>query len=449
VSRFWLFILVSGPLICQEHSLVDGIRLLYQEHNYEKALSVFQEIVKNTPRNAEAWRCLGTASAALGRRDQAIAAYQRAIDINPNSETYVDLGIQYDAAGRVEEEIEAFKRGIQVNPGNVDAYDYMAHAYNRLGRYDEALKLAKQAIYIRPDDAEALLVLGSSYAGTGLYQPALEAIQRAVKLSPNNANAYGILGSIDQALERYQDAIDALKHAVQLEPTDAATYYRLGVAYEALSVKNGDSAARDSATAALKRAIELQPNFADAYATLGAQQHRLDHPQEAAEACGQAIRLRPDYAYAHLCLGLASLRMGRTDPAVEEYRALVGLDQSMASQLSDAISKSKALHDGKLVGEDVLWADSASGSYSFRIHNQLADAVKNLTCQVVFYDQNGSPIETDRVRHEGVIPAGLGQRVNGKVDAAIHALTTTGTLLDTTHPTTKVEVRVLDYDVVR
>ena len=445
--RFWLFLLVSGPLICQEHSLVDGIRLLYQEHNYQKAISVFQEIVKITPRNAEAWRCLGAANAGLGQRQEAIAAYQKAIDINPDSETYVALGLQYDAAGRVEEEIEAFQRGIRINPGNVDAYDYLAHTYNRLGRYDEALKLAKQAISIRPDDAEALLVLGASLAATSQYEAGLEAVQRAIKLNPNNANAYSILGSIDQALERHQQAVDALKRAVQLEPTDAETYYRLGVAYEALSVHNGGDAARDEATAALKHAIELQPNSADAYATLGAQYHRLDKPQEAAEACGRAIRLKPAYAYAHLCVGLASLRMGKMDQAADEYQVLENIDQVAARQLSEAIVKSKALSDGKLAGGEVLWADPTSGRYSFGLRNQLSKAVRNLTCQVVFYDQNGSPIETDHVRYEGVIPAGLGQRVSSKVDASIPKLTMAGTL-DTTHPTTKVEIRVLDYDVV-
>lgn len=447
--RFWLFILLSGPLICQEHSLMDGIRLLYQEHNYEKAVSVFQEIVKITPRNAEAWRCLGAANAGLGRRDEAIAAYQKAIDINPDSETYVAVGLQYDAAGRVEEELEAFKRGIRANPGNVDAYDYLAHTYNRLGRYDEALKLARQAISIRPDDSEALLVLGASLAATGQYEAGLEAVQRAIKLSPNNPNAYSILGSIDQALERYHEAVDALKRAVQLEPTDAETYYRLGVAYETLSVHDGGDAARDEATAALKHAIELQPNFADAYATLGAQYHRLDKPQEAAEACGRAIRLKPAYAYAHLCVGLASLRLGKMDSAVEEYRVLEGLDHSSASQLFDAISKSKALTDGKLAGGEVHWADPASGNYSFEVHNQLSDAVRNLTCQVVFYDQNGSPVETDHVRYEGVVRAGLGQRVSSKVDSSIHALVTTGTPLDATHATARVEVRILDFDLAR
>ncbi len=437
--RFWLFISLSATAICQEHSLMYGIRLLYQEHDYEKALSVFQEIVKTTPRNAEAWRCLGHSSAALGRRDEAIAAYQRALDISPDAETYGSLGIQYDVAGRFEEEIEVLKRGIRVNPGYVDAYDYLAHTYCRLGRHEEALKFAKQAIAIRP----------ASYAATGQYEGGLAAVQQAIRLRTDNANSYSILGSIYQALERYQEAVDALKRAIQLEPAEADAHYRLGVAYESLSLRSGGDGAREAATAAFKRAIELQPNFPDAYASLGAQYHRLDHPQEAMEACGQAIRLKPAHAYAHLCLGLASLRVGKIDPAVGEYQVLESLDHVMASQLSEAIMKAKALTDRQLAGGEVLWADPTSGSYSFGVHNQLSDAVKNLTCQVVFYDQNGNPIETTDVRYEGIIPAGASQRVSSKVDSSIRALTMTGTLIDAVHPTTKVEVRVLDFEISR
>ena len=427
---------------------MEGFRLLYQEHNYEKALSVFQEIVKTAPRNAVAWRCLGESSAALGQRDEAIAAFQRSLDISPDAETYVSLGLQYDAAGRFEDEIEIFKRGIRVNPGNVDAYDYLAHTYSRLGRHDEALKVANQAIAIRPDDAEALVVLGASYAATSQYKAGLAAVQQAIKLNPANANSYSILGSVYQSLERYQEAVDALTRAIQLEP-DADTYYRLGVAYEALSVHNGDDAAREEGTAALQHAIHLQPNFADAYATLGAQYHRLDRPQEAADACGQAIRLKPALAYAHLCLGLALLRMGKIDPAAGEYQALENLDHAAASQLSEAIVKAKALADRKLAGGEVLWADPTSGSYSFAVHNQLSDAVKNLTCQVVFYDRNGNAIQTGHVRSERTIPAGGVQRVRSTVDSSIHTLTIAGTPPDTIHPTTKVEVRVLDFDIAR
>jgi len=128
---------------------------------------------------------------------------------------------------------------------------------------------------------------------------------------------------------------------------------------------------------------------------------------------------------------------------------LENLDHAAASQLAEAIMKAKALADRKLAGGEVLWADPTSGSYSFAVHNQLSDAVKNLTCQVVFYDRNGNAIQTGHVRSERTIPAGGVQRVRSTVDSSIHTLTIAGTPPDTIHPTTKVEVRVLDFDIAR
>src|SRR5678816_503973 len=81
VARFWLFIALLSPLFAQEQPFTEGFRLLYQEHDYEKATSVFQKIVRQTPGNAEAWRCLGRSTAALGRREEAITAFKRAIDL--------------------------------------------------------------------------------------------------------------------------------------------------------------------------------------------------------------------------------------------------------------------------------------------------------------------------------------------------------------------------------
>jgi tetratricopeptide (TPR) repeat protein len=444
VARFWLSIALLSPLFAQEQPLTEGFRLLYQEHDYERANSVFQKIVRQTPGNAEAWRCLGRSSAALGRREDAITAIKRAIDLNPDhAETYVSLGLEYGALGQLEQQIDILNRAIRLNPLYVDAYDYLAHTYNKLGRHDEALKLAKQAITIKADDAEAYLVSGASYAETGQYEQGLNAVKQAIKLRPDDANAYSILGSIYQALERFQESVDALKQAVRLEPTDARAHYQLGVAYDALGLHDGGAAAFNEATVVLKRAIQIQNDFAEAYAALGVQYDRLGRSQDGVEACGRAVRLKPDYPYAHLCLGLASLKADQIAPAVEAYQALKGLDPGMGNVLSDAIVKFQALNGGKLTGERVSWSDRESGHYTLTLRNQLQESVRNVTCQVVFYDARGAVLERDRFRYEGVIPAGVSTRVSGKVDSRIHALASAGT------PSGGFEVQVLDFEIAR
>jgi TPR repeat protein len=102
----------------------------------------------------------------------------------------------------------------------------------------------------------------------------------------------------------------------------------------------------------------------------------------------------------------------------------------------------------------VLWADWETGEYSFTVRNTRSEDIKNLLCQVVFYDNSGKAIESDSVRFEGVIPAGLPKRLTGKVDVVVHRLTAVeyGMLKDgkpqyAQQPSTKIEVRIVSFDV--
>lgn len=103
-----------------------------------------------------------------------------------------------------------------------------------------------------------------------------------------------------------------------------------------------------------------------------------------------------------------------------------------------------------VVGGELVWtiAFGLSGEYSFSLRNELGEAVKNVYCVVVFYDSSGSPIDFDVVRYSGVIPPGLAARVTSSVDSSIQKLTT-DTAIGSSTPSTKVDFRVLDFQIVK
>ena len=100
-----------------------------------------------------------------------------------------------------------------------------------------------------------------------------------------------------------------------------------------------------------------------------------------------------------------------------------------------------------VVGGQLTWEYEAAqiGAYAMSLRNQLREGVKNVYCLVVFYDSQGSPIDVDVVQYRGLIPAGLAKRVTSKVDGSVQKLTTTP---NTMTPKTKVEFRVLDFQIV-
>ena len=104
-----------------------------------------------------------------------------------------------------------------------------------------------------------------------------------------------------------------------------------------------------------------------------------------------------------------------------------------------------------VIGGQLIWksgfynAGVLGGDYSFSLRNQLRENVKNVYLFVVFYDAQDNPIEVDAVQYRGSIPAGLAKRVTSKVDGSVQELTTRDLSVK---PHTKVEFRVLDFEIV-
>jgi tetratricopeptide (TPR) repeat protein len=68
--------------------------------DYARALSLMQKVVQTDPRNADAWNYIGFSQRHLKQFDQSLAAYQKALAINPNhrganeylGELYLQMG---------------------------------------------------------------------------------------------------------------------------------------------------------------------------------------------------------------------------------------------------------------------------------------------------------------------------------------------------------------------
>lgn len=68
--------------------------------NYRRALELMEQVVRSEPDNADAWNYIGFSSRKLNRFEQALAAYQQALDIDPEhrganeylGELYLQMG---------------------------------------------------------------------------------------------------------------------------------------------------------------------------------------------------------------------------------------------------------------------------------------------------------------------------------------------------------------------
>jgi tetratricopeptide (TPR) repeat protein len=133
-----------------------------------------------------------TPEAYQRRNEEAIEAYQQAINFDPkNANLYNGLGNALVNLGRNEEAIEAYQQAINFDPKNANLYNGLGNALVNLGRNEEAIEAYQQAINIDPKDANPCNGLGDALRGLGRYEEAIEAYQQFIELW--NGDEYWII----------------------------------------------------------------------------------------------------------------------------------------------------------------------------------------------------------------------------------------------------------------
>ena len=77
----------------------------------------------------------------LGRFDEAIRDYTKAVDIDPlNAFAYYNRGISYDRKGDFTSAIENFTLALKLDPNNPDFYHNRGFSHRKLGNYEAAIE---------------------------------------------------------------------------------------------------------------------------------------------------------------------------------------------------------------------------------------------------------------------------------------------------------------------
>ena len=199
------------------------------------------------------------------------------------------MGVALRKQGKLEEAITAYKKAIEINPNFAFAYDNMGNSLSDQGKYDEAIAAHKKAIELDPNDATAYDNMGVALEKQGKYDEAITAYKKAIELDPNYSFAYYNMGNALNDQGKLDEAITAYKKAIELDPNFASAYYNMGTVLD-------DQGKLDEAIAAYKKALELDPNFASAYNNMGYALFKQGKLEEAIKAYKKALEIDPNKA---------------------------------------------------------------------------------------------------------------------------------------------------------
>jgi TolB-like protein/Tfp pilus assembly protein PilF len=202
----------------------------------EEAKAYFEEALKLVPDSQEASRGIAMYHvllvALLLTSDQAthLAAAERILsqqlvdDPNQSNAQYF-MGLLHELREERDEAMVAFQRAVEINPSNALAYANMGHVLMTQGRSDQAVELIEYAMRLSPRDPHRSIWLsffGEAEVELGRYSDAVAHLTEALSLHHNDPRslralvaAHALSGSIDES-RRYLDSLREV--APQLTP---------------------------------------------------------------------------------------------------------------------------------------------------------------------------------------------------------------------------------------
>ena len=96
------------------------------DQDYDRAAQLLGYATSMRSGDATSWYNLGTALQAIGRMDDAVEAYQRALTLDDSEATvWYGLGLAYDTLGDTEAGIEAVEKACSLDPENETYQSYL------------------------------------------------------------------------------------------------------------------------------------------------------------------------------------------------------------------------------------------------------------------------------------------------------------------------------------
>lgn len=244
--------------------LLEAAAEAFEDGRFEEALSRAEDALRSEPRSVPALHYRAAALAELGRAEEALEAYDRALS-HGKGDAELLLGAAdflVNLAGDDEPDRELVERGIELarrggklarKAEDGDLAGELAYVeatgLNQLGRAREALERLAVAEEELPDSPEVLLEKGFALYELCRFAEARRALERAEKLCPDDGWTHHYLGLV---AERQGDAEEARRRFARARKL-AAEDFPKGIALSQAAFDEAVEAALASLPEAVRR----------------------------------------------------------------------------------------------------------------------------------------------------------------------------------------------------
>ena len=258
-------IVALQPKSVEDHMVLGSLYTVkHQQAKAEEQYKIAQAI---EPESEEVVLNLARVYVESGNIERAAKLIEAVPESDRTARMEFTLGAAYEQMKRPKDAIAAYKRAVDLEPGDVPSMNALGQALLNDGQMDEALKVYKDVVAADPEDGGALVHIGEIQRRQGKYDDALATIRKARKKDPDNLEAgynegllLDVLGRYDEAAATYEKMVDQTSHANGAYTSEEKN--NRGIFLERLGAIYHEQNKTDQAIAAYQKMIDMGGDMA-------------------------------------------------------------------------------------------------------------------------------------------------------------------------------------------
>jgi len=274
--------------------------------------------------------CRGLELSELGRYEEAIDCYNKALEINPEyKEAWVNKGkvlaidtyfeLTSGNLEKYEEVIDCYDKAIEIDPGYIEAYENKGNALDILGKYEEAIESYNKILEINSRYKKVWLNKGIIFSKLEKFQEAVECYNKALEMDPEYKEAWVYKGSAMGSLRKFKEALQCFDNALEIDNKYIDAWLEKGMALYMLEKS-------EEAIACFNTVLKMNPRDENAWYGKGIVFDQLKNYEEAIKCYENILEINPWDADSWYYKALDLEFIGKYKEAIKCYDKLLEID---------------------------------------------------------------------------------------------------------------------------
>ena len=211
---------------------------LHKNGSLQEAKKIYEAILEETPNDFNCLHHLGLIAKNNKEYLSAFELISQAITINPNSAAaHFNLGNVLKSLNKINDAIASYDKAINIKPDH-ELYFLRGIAFHELKKLDEALTSYDESIKLKPDAFATYSNRGSVLVELKKIKDGIADFDKAIQINSNFIIARYNRGLALRLLGKNEESIKAFKAIIQIEPNHLKSLYELALIYKVLNEFN-------------------------------------------------------------------------------------------------------------------------------------------------------------------------------------------------------------------